>query len=238
MRSPMARLNPIEVLVAARRVADFAASDGVDANSSAARYCYDHLGAVLADSVLQAGLNYRSVVRPRVARILVEFSQADSTDALLAIVESGEVGAFLDWQHPTKISRFERLVFSVHESGVKDADDLKHRLADDHFCDALQSLNGIGPKTVDYMACLVGIESVAVDRHIRSYAKRAGVETTDYQHLKRVFCIAADLLAVSRRAFDAWIWRRESKSDPIQLSLNFAEPTDCHSGKVRVATSE
>lgn len=224
MRPPVAQMNPVEALVAARKLADFATADGIGIGWNAARCSCNHLGAVLADSILQAGLNYRAVVRPRVARILVEFSQADSIDVLLEIIDSGETSSFLNWEHPTKISRFERLVFSVHESGIKDARDLRCRLGDETFCEALQLLDGVGPKTVDYMACLVGIESIAVDRHIRSYAKRAGVETTDYHHLKRVFCFAADLLTVSRRAFDAWIWQKESDGPSVQLTLNFSNP--------------
>ncbi|TOO24339.1 hypothetical protein CGH40_22920, partial [Vibrio parahaemolyticus] len=78
---------------------------------------------------------------------------------------------------------------------------------DADFCNELQTLNGIGPKTVDYMKCLVGIDSVAVDRHIKSFAKAAGIERFDYDFLRDVFCSAADLLSISRRSFDSWVWR-------------------------------
>jgi hypothetical protein len=73
---------------------------------------------------------------------------------------------------------------------------------------------------VDYLACLVGIESIAVDRHVRAYARRAGVESQDYDFLREVFCGAADLLSLSRRAFDGWIWRKESGASNVeQLAL-------------------
>lgn len=212
--------NVIDILMSARRVADFAAEDGIEIKLDTTRSCYNHLGAVLADSVLQAGLNYASVVRPRIVRILSDFSHADTIDVLVSIVDSGSASRFLDWQHPTKIARFEELVLSVNKVGIKGVDDLRHRLRDDCFCDYLLEINGIGPKTIDYMACLVGIESVAVDRHVRSYAKRAGVEITDYHFLKRVFCFAADLLEVSRRQFDAWIWQRESREHARQANEN------------------
>ena len=37
------------------------------------------------------------------------------------------------------------------------------------FCTSLQRIDGIGPKTVDYMKCLVGIDSIAVDRHTLTF---------------------------------------------------------------------
>jgi len=37
--------------------------------------------------------------------------------------------------------------------------------------------------------------------------------------LKHVFCYAADLLSVSRREFDGWIWQVESLKGSRQLSF-------------------
>jgi hypothetical protein len=71
----------------------------------------------------------------------------------------------------------------------------------------LLSLNGIGPKTYDYLCCLVGIDCIAIDRHVKTFAKEAGVPVSDYEYLKSVVSYAADLLGMRRRDFDAWIWQ-------------------------------
>ncbi|MDU5369850.1 MAG: hypothetical protein E6107_00330 [Enterobacter sp.] len=92
-------------------------------------------------------------------------------------------------------------------------------LASNEFCDAIQTINGIGPKTVDYMGCLVGIDSIAVDRHVRTFAKAIGVKNDDYHFLRESFCFAADLLSLSRREFDAWLWRRAAMPTQVQMSL-------------------
>lgn len=210
--------DPLSVLTAARKVANLATEDGVEVTSLPLRHSCDHIGAVLADAVLQAGLNYVSVVRPRVDRILVTYPYAITTDVLADIVAQNQVEQFLAWDHSVKIERFKAVVLALCDLNVLDARDLRSRLHDENFCLVLQGLRGIGPKTVDYMACLTGIESVAVDRHIRSYAVKAGVEGTEYQFLKRVFCFAADLLSISRRGFDAWVWQRESNR-PKQMTL-------------------
>lgn len=213
--------DPFDLLVSARRVANLAHSEGISVGGGALRPRYDHLGAILADSVLQAGLNYRTVVRPRITRILISYPDAATTAGLLSLLDAGQTREFLGWDHAVKVHRFERLVRFIDRESILTSAELRTRLHDDSFGEGLQELNGVGPKTVDYMACLVGIETIAVDRHIRNFAQRVGVESTEYDYLKRVFCIAADLLAVSRREFDAWIWRREASKATPQLCMDF-----------------
>lgn len=218
MRSPLDRL---ELLKAARRVADFASTQGVPTTYAVRRSTYIHAGALLADAVLQAGLSYRSVVLPRVKRILKDFPDADRVSSLICIVKKGGTVDLLDWRHPTKAERFEHLVMFLHKSRVDTTEDIRDALKSDAFCTDLQSLHGVGPKTIDYMGCLVGIESIAVDRHIRTFAVRAGVNRDDYDFLKSTFCCAADLLSISRREFDAWVWSREARKQSQQLYLIF-----------------
>jgi len=211
----------VEVLLAARQVADFARAEGATAVASTPRPSLDHMGAVVADAVLQAGLNYASVVRPRVTAILRNHPDAACVSALAALVDRRGVAEFLDWAHPIKLGRFERLVRFLERSSVETSADLRTQLGRREFRESLRKVDGIGPKTIDYLSCLVGIEAIAVDRHVRTYASRAGVQSHDYDFLREVFCGAADLLSVSRGAFDAWIWRKESAAPAYaQLALS------------------
>lgn len=209
----------IEVLLVARRIANHAKSEGVLLDEKQPRVTCDHLGAVLADSVLQAGLNYTTVVRPRVLDILRTHPSCYTISSLVSIIQDGGTGAFLNWRHHEKVSRFEALVIFLQRWGVEDVQDLRADLASDEFCRAVQTVSGIGPKTVDYMACLVGIDSIAVDRHVRAFAKAVSVENDDYHFLRASFCCAADLLSLPRREFDAWLWRRAAAPDQVQLAL-------------------
>lgn len=214
-----AKGSAVEVLLAARRIADHARDEGALIEQMAPRPTCKHLGAVLADSVLQSGLNYMTVVRPRVLAILQTHPDRHSISSLVLLVREGTTGAFLNWRHHVKVDRFEALVNFLQTWEVEDVHDLRAVLASDKFCDAVQTVNGIGPKTVDYMACLVGIESIAVDRHVRTFAKTVGVESDDYHFLRKSFCCAADLLSLSRREFDSWLWRRSKASTQTQLTL-------------------
>lgn len=209
----------IEVLLAARRIADHAKDEGALREQQAPRATCDHMGAILADSVLQAGLNYMTVVRPRVLNILQKYPQANTISELVKLIQKKRTGEFLNWQHHEKVTRFVDLVIFLKDWGIEDAQDLRDNMVGEHFCSDVQSVNGVGPKTVDYMACLVGIDSIAVDRHVRTFAKSVGVENNDYHFLRRSFCCAADLLELPRREFDAWLWRRATFSSQKQLSL-------------------
>lgn len=215
-----AKSSAIEVLLAARRIADHAKDEGALWDDKSPRATCEHLGAVLADSVLQAGLNYATVVRPRVIAILRDYPEADTVSAVLHLTRREKTAQFLNWRHHEKVSRFENLVSFLADWNIEDAHDLRGQLATERFCSEVQSIHGVGPKTVDYMACLVGIDSIAVDRHVRTFAKTVGVENDDYAFLRRSFCCAADLLELPRREFDAWLWRRSAS--PVQRQLSFA----------------
>ncbi|AXN05135.1 hypothetical protein [Vibrio anguillarum] len=211
--------SAIHTIKSARKVADYAQAQGISQINNNSRPTYEHMGAVLADSILQAGLNYSTVVKPRIDVILNTHEDKKTVFDLVVLVENDTVSEFLNWSHNTKISRFKNLVLFMYNNDVNTSVDLKDRLSTAVFCSELQSLTGIGPKTVDYMKCLVGIDSIAVDRHIRTFAQNAGVEHTDYDFLRDVFCSAADLLSISRRNFDSWIWTTLSKSQSPQQEL-------------------
>lgn len=211
--------SAIEMLLVARRIANHAKNEGALCEEKHPRVTCEHLGAVLADSVLQAGLNYTTVVRPRVLAILRSHPSCHTISSLISLIQDGKTGAFLHWRHHEKVGRFESLVVFLQGRGIEDVGDLRTALASDEFCDEIQTVNGIGPKTVDYMACLIGIDSIAVDRHVRTFAKAVGVETNNYYFLRESFCCAADLLSLPRREFDAWLWRRAAAPTQMQLAL-------------------
>lgn len=213
--------SSIEILVAARRIADYAKEEGALAERRVPRVRCNHMGGVLADAVLQAGLNYATVVRPRVQTILRKFPERDRISMLVELVAQQRTASFLNWTHPLKVARFERLVEFLDDRGVEHVDDLHSQIRCSNFCADLRNINGVGPKTIDYMACLVGVDSVAVDRHIRAFAKHVGIDGEDYKFLQTVFCCAADLLSLPRRDFDAWIWQKQSASKSNQFSLTF-----------------
>lgn len=205
----------------ARCVADYALKEGVLDIRPDPRPVYHHMGAVLADAVLQAGLNYTNVVKPRITSILNTFPHATTIDVLIEVIETEGSSKFLQWQHYEKLSRFDGLVAFVADARIDSTCELSAALRDDRFRKDIRCVKGIGPKTVDYMACLVGVDCIAVDRHIKGFSKFVGLEDESYEYLRDVFGYAADLLSISRREFDGRIWQFQSERERPQLSFNF-----------------
>lgn len=208
-------------LCAARCIADHAVGQGILRTNVPIRPVYDHMGAVLADSVLQAGLNYSTIVRPRVQAILEIFPAAKTVSALTQVIAMHGSGKFLQWRHHEKVSRFDDLVEFLVCSNIENTSDLNEALLNDSFRSDIREVRGIGPKTVDYMACLVGVDCIAVDRHIRGFAELAGLKDVSYEYLRDAFSFAADLLSISRREFDASIWQFQAMSNSRQMVLDF-----------------
>lgn len=199
-----------EVVLAAQRVAYYALTLGVMEMPRTRRYCYEHFGALIADAVLQSGLNYRTVVYPRVQRILKEFPEINTLAGVKDIIGTGNLNDFLMWKHPTKLQRFYRITRYFDQCHVETTKLLRDRMTDIEFQGGLLNIHGIGPKTVDYISCISGVETIAVDRHILKFADEAGVKVYDYESAQEVFSFAADLLDISRRSFDSWVWNTVS----------------------------
>jgi hypothetical protein len=202
----------LQALAFARRVADYAINAGFAHGPCEVRPTSGHLGAALADSILQAGVNYRTVVEPRVERIVRVYPETATLPGLKELVLSGIVPDYLRWNHQTKILRFLSLFEVIESHQVQSVVELKHWLLDENRRADLLAINGIGPKTVDYLGCLVGLDCVAVDRHVKFFAQKAGVDVEGYESLKMIFTYAADLLGASRRGFDLWVWSFMSAS--------------------------
>jgi hypothetical protein len=211
----------LEELTYARRIANYADGLGIHHVPVRPRAASDHLGAVLADAILQAGVSYRTVVRTRIDRIHARFPEAATLPGLIIILEQQGAAHFLLWSHPIKTLRFESLTQLLATQGIGTTLELKLWLYRSETREHLLNVHGIGPKTCDYLSCLVGIDCIAVDRHVRTFANEAGVNIRDYDRLKSVVSCAADLLGMTRRDFDAWIWKTTSARNETaqQLSL-------------------
>lgn len=219
----MTKPSPVlESLGRARAIANHAERLGVNDAATARRQSYSHLGAVLADAALQAGLNYRTVVRPRIERIQALYPAAATLSGLDSTLDQVGPEAFLDWNHSTKVARFKGVTDALRADGIEDVHDLREWLGRRDTRDTLLDIHGIGPKTFDYICCLAGLDHIPVDRHIKSFAFEAGVKVDGYVDLQTAVSFAADLLGLPRRDFDAWIWHRLTSGAETQRGFAFS----------------
>ncbi|KQT23093.1 MULTISPECIES: hypothetical protein [unclassified Bradyrhizobium] len=224
MTAPKPEREVLSALSSARLVAQLAQEKGVIGRNPSCRKPLHHVGAVLADAALQAGLNYRTVVKVRIDRIVQEFPEASTLSGMFNVISSIGAAEFLRWQHPTKVSRFVCLGELLRSEGVNDFHQLRRWLQHPPCRGKLLAIHGVGPKTADYLCSLVGLDFIAVDRHIRAFANDAGVKSEDYDFLKLVVSYAADLIGVSRRHFDAAIWTYVSSQKGLQAKTALALP--------------
>jgi len=223
--SAMVCIKTVKAITDARAVADYALSIGLLRLPYFSKSSTRHLGAALADAILQAGVNYETVVRKRVSRIIDMFPETSVMRGVRNIVFEDKTSDFLQWTHETKLQRFVRLVTFLDREGVGDVDLLREWLTLPTSKGDLMRLNGVGPKTYDYLSCLAGLDRIAVDRHVITFVGNAGVQVGDYDSVQRVVSFAADLLQIRRRDFDTIIWRYISSSGQASLfDTQFALP--------------
>mgnify|MGYP003462303760 CR=1 FL=1 len=170
--------------------------------------CYynNHIGALFTDIILQAGVNYDTVVRPRVSSILKEYPQACNVDHFNAILHKFGYENVLRWNNPVKLQRMKNLISFCRDNNIQTANDLVLFLSDAKKASTLKEIKGIGNKTYDYLLKLMNVDTVAVDRHIFSFIKEAGITSHNYQEVKSTVEFAADFLGISRRCIDYSIW--------------------------------
>jgi 3-methyladenine DNA glycosylase/8-oxoguanine DNA glycosylase len=209
----------LAALSSARQLVDFLSARMDVLPEPENRGVTSHIGAALADSILQAGLRYNTVVSRRVKRIVELFPEAATVSGTIEVLSAHGPDHFLFWTHPRKIIRFMGLLCYIHDEDVETCADLYTWLDRQEARERLLTLTGIGPKTVDYLCSLVGLDCVAIDRHMRRLSQLVGIEQTDYLELKLVISYAADLMNVPRRKFDWWLWRVMSQKDRSQLQL-------------------
>ncbi len=163
------------------------------------------MGATITDAILQAGINYKTVVQPRVQDLRDKHPEAQTTSGF---------GQLLERESPEKLLRFggrkPQLILEItrffENQGIQTESDLRTWLQEPSHVDRLKQIKGIGDKTADYFGILVGIQSVAIDVHIRAFLGEAGLGQCPYDEAKQIVSLAADALGVSRAVLDHSIW--------------------------------
>ena len=181
----------------------------------------DHIGAIFTDSILQAGLNYRTVVWPRVNFVLHMYPYADTVSSFSDVLGNYGASNVLHLNNTEKINRIDDLISLCLDNGIDTARQLTDFLKNDDNLVALKSIHGIGDKTCDYMKRLLGFDIVAVDRHVRAFIENADIYCHDYYDIKKVVEYTADFIGCARRELDFSIWNYMSEKEHKTIQLEF-----------------
>jgi endonuclease III len=168
----------------------------------------DHLGGVLVDAVLQSGINYRSVVEPRVKSFMAAYPSANTLPGLRQALEAKGPQALLNVANARKLRTLPALVELMSHEGVETVKDFKRWMARP-ACEAkLAAVHGVGPKTIAFLKLLLGIDAIAIDVHILRETRKAGVGETDPARLADLFAKAARRCGQPLAQIDGALWKR------------------------------
>lgn len=167
---------------------------------------YYHMPATITDAILQAGLNYKRIVRPRALRLLTEYSDYKTTCDFLILMQVIPLQELINWKHPIKIDRIKKLTWFLYNNGIETERDLAKWLKIKNNCEKLKELNGIGNKTIDYLKILSGTESLAIDRHLFKFLELVGIPKYSYEETKLIYEKTAKSLNITAYELDKLIW--------------------------------
>ncbi|WP_437826291.1 hypothetical protein [Sorangium sp. So ce1153] len=164
-----------------------------------------HMGATISEAILQAGISYETVVKPRVERLRARHPEAATTTAFLDLLRRIEPTRLLDFRgrKPLLVHRTAEL---LRDGEVETELDLRSWLESNENQERLRRLGGIGDKTIDYFKMLCGARTCAIDVHVLRFIASAGVEVTGYADAKAIIGRTADLLSVDPATLDGCIW--------------------------------
>lgn len=169
---------------------------------------YNHMGATISDAILQSGLNYKTVVKPRVDEILEKYPDAKTTSAFLRILNEIGPNKLLRWQDSEKPNRVLELVNLFIAEGIENEKQLEIWLKDKKHIALLEKVRGVGNKTIDYIKLLSGSRSTsAIDRHLLGFISEAGISVNGYSEAKDVINGTADLIGRDKSLLDHSIWK-------------------------------
>lgn len=168
---------------------------------------YDHMGAIIAEAALQAGINYEHVVRPRIEALLASHGEQKTTGEFQRLLMALGATTLLSWRWDRKINTIIDLTRMFMAEGVDTVEDLYQWMLQEGSRERLKQVHGVGDKTADLLKIVVGIPASAIDRHIYNFLAQAGVPAASYQEAQETLNTAADLMGVSHSALDQSIWQ-------------------------------
>lgn len=163
---------------------------------------YYHMGATITDAILQAGLNYKNVVYPRILTLLTQYSDYRTTSDFIILIQTIPLTRLIKWKNEIKIKRIMALTWFFYNNEIENEIKLALWLNDPSNIKDLSRIKGIGPKTIDYLKMLSGNQTIAIDRHLFKFLEIAGILVKTYEEAQLIFCKAADILDMSPYILD------------------------------------
>jgi len=116
------------------------------------------------------------------------------------------------WKNSKKLQRISNLSWFLYMNGIENEDQLAKWLDIEENISQLRKVDGIGPKTVDYLKILSGNQAVAIDRHLFVFLELAGIFRCSYQDASLIYSKVSELLNISQYELDRKVWLYMAKN--------------------------
>jgi hypothetical protein len=164
---------------------------------------------VITDAVLQAGMRYRTV-KLRVDGLIRQWPDACTLAGFRRRIGSEGLSGVLDWRGKkldTIAALADRLSSEVVDGHPIDTvADLRAWLTGPDNPPSLRTIKGVGAKTESYLCSVAGLSAVAIDVHLRTFAREAGVSERSYSLLRALYETTAQCMGVDAGALDHAVW--------------------------------
>jgi endonuclease III len=168
---------------------------------------YGHMGATITDAMLQPGVRYDTVVWPRVKNLLEQYPEAKTTSGFLKLTKKVDIKTLVNWKSSEKPNRILGVLDFFNKEGIETEAELRLWLDKKGNLEKLDTLRGIGNKTMDYFKILSGIPAVAVDRYLSRFVEQAGITGKTYSEARDIISLAAEQIGVDKSTLDHSIWK-------------------------------
>ncbi|MGK0289566.1 MAG: hypothetical protein ACI86H_001011 [bacterium] len=170
------------------------------------------MGATIIDGILQAGINYKNTVEPRVNDYLEKYSGIKTTKQFKELLDEISVSKLINWKESAKTERIQKLTEFLLEEGINTEEEFGKWLNLQENIYKLTQISGIKSKTADYFKILTGHNTSAIDRHLIGFLENAGIHVIEYEKAQQIISQTAKLLNVKESHFDHSIWKYMSES--------------------------
>lgn len=187
----------------------------------------NNMGATIIDGILQAGLNYQNVVKPRVDKFKNEHRNIKTTSQFYELISNTDLSELIKMKGQ-KPERIHALVKFLKNEQVETEDDFYTWLENSDNLLRLSNIKGIKSKTIDYLKILTGHkETVAIDTRLVNFIKMCcpDLENVSYEFGHNLLMKTAKKLNVEPATLDFSIWsymtnhKNSSKKKVVSESL-------------------
>ena len=167
----------------------------------------EHIGAFIAEAIMQPGESYKIAIRPLIERLIRDYPEGKTSGHFARLLEEISPKYFLNWKENDKPRRVLAVAKCLHALSIETADELRFIIDDPDFIKAMKDIRGIGNRQIDYLKLLLEIPSETAQEYMNVILKESGVSTVPEEEISVIWDETARLLQKKTSDLLLCVWR-------------------------------